>query len=488
MIMNFTQPSLQPAPQNEWYRQALQQMQQNQQAQATPAAPAVQPVQWTYQQQQQVAEPQMNYALATPATPTTPDPWGRLPGMEGYGTPPAPGTSAYPGGMVIPQPQSVAPAVGSGEVQTPQATPTAQQTWTPQPEWMDGGYNYGWTWDGQQWRKGTVVKRKGEIIGSEVGWASGMALPTDYNPALDTARFEYMGREGIETSIHRAIRIANDLVKNGLASSPQRALEFAMAQVSADAARMGKTTGWDNTVFTKLNWGEGYNESKNYLLGVGSATPDTTGLNNGGTGGGTGGGDTGGGGGNITDGAQLPDASGLTPAQKDYLATHSDQAYRYMMKQIGYNPDAPGLLGRWLEQRFRPLLAARLAASNVSLDGNFTDQIGNTINDFGGGLFSGSGQNFFAGLRNIANDALQNGNSFLTNLRDQTQAQQYMNQLLSLRYSGGNPLVQQAIADQATAASNMYDDYSFDNEGAGKNIDPYLAWLRNSKYGNIFGL
>lgn len=199
---------------------------------------------------------------------------------------------------------------------------------------------------------------------------------------------------------------------------------------------------------------------------------------------------TGGGGGN------------LTPAQRMALASDPNQAYRYMMQQIGYNPDAPGLLGRFLEQRFKPLLEARMAASGLEgasaqdgqLSSSYMDRIGETIGDFGAGAFGrggnlGGGGGFFQNLTNLGNSAAHNASGVLGELKDQSQAMQYLQQLGSLRYAGANPLVQQSAADVMQRGQNRYQDYAFNNELAGKNIDPFTRWLlEQSQYRGIYGL
>jgi hypothetical protein len=153
-------------------------------------------------------------------------------------------------------------------------------SWTAQPEWMDGGYNLGWDFKNGTYTARNQVYGKGHAVGSEVGWSSGMALPVAYNAAQDTYRG---GLNGTETAIHKAIRIANDLVKNGQAKSPQRALEYGMAFVQAEARRAGQSTGWDmGQLADQLG---GYDETKTYLTGA--ATTAATGATTGATAGAT---------------------------------------------------------------------------------------------------------------------------------------------------------------------------------------------------------
>lgn len=185
---------------------------------------------------------------------------------------------------------------------------------------------------------------------------------------------------------------------------------------------------------------------------------------------------------------QVPGApgSGLTAAQKAMLSDDPNQAYRYAMQQQGYNVDAPGLLGGYLKSRFKPLLEAAMAASEVGDNSNYMDNIGNTINSFGSGLFQ-QGGDFYGNLRQQGQQALGNAGGYLNALTDQSQAQQYLNQLGMLRYAGSNGLVQQAMADEMGRAGNQYNDYAFQEEGAGRNINTYLEWLRRNRYAGLFG-
>ena len=98
------------------------------------------------------------------------------------------------------------------------------------------------------------------------------------------------------------------------------------------------------------------------------------------------------------------------------------------------------------------------------------------------------GGNFFGNLRNIANQAAQQGAPFLNNLQNQEQAMQYLQQLGQLRYAGGNPLVAQSVADEMRRGMESYQDESFAREGAGQNLDPFQKWLlQQSSYRSIFG-
>ena len=177
---------------------------------------------------------------------------------------------------------------------------------------------------------------------------------------------------------------------------------------------------------------------------------------------------------------------GLTAAQRLALSDDPNQAYRYMMQQLGYNPSAPGLLGNFLKKRFQPLLEARMAASGVTDNSNYMDTIDQIINEFGGNLFQ-KGGNFFGNLRDVGTQAAQGARPYLDSLQDQNQAMQYMNQLGMLRYAGANPLVQQSVADEMQRGREGYQDEAFNRELAGQQLDPFTAWLMNSRYRNYFG-
>jgi hypothetical protein len=190
-------------------------------------------------------------------------------------------------------------------------------------------------------------------------------------------------------------------------------------------------------------------------------------------------------------------AQGTTAAQRMALASDPQQAFRYAMQQAGLNPDAPGLLGNFLKKRFQPLLEARMAAAGVGNNSNYMDTIDSVIRDFGLGLMgkgggggSMPGGDFYGGLAGIANQAQQQGGDYLNNLSDQSQAMQYLQQLGSLRFAGANPLVAQSAADVMERTRNQYQDTAFQNELAGRNIDPFTRYLQSQNpftYRTIYG-
>jgi hypothetical protein len=179
----------------------------------------------------------------------------------------------------------------------------------------------------------------------------------------------------------------------------------------------------------------------------------------------------------------------------DVLSSNPDLAYQYMLRQLGWDPTTPSRFGQYLQKRFSPLLQANLAASQVQSGGNqgatYLDTIQNTIRQFGQGL-AGQGGNFFAGQRDLANSTLQNSNAldYLSQIQDQSQVEQYLNQLATLQYAGANPMVQQSVADAIQRGQQQYDWESFNqvNNGTGQG-DPYLTWLRNNaKYNRYIGV
>jgi hypothetical protein len=193
-----------------------------------------------------------------------------------------------------------------------------------------------------------------------------------------------------------------------------------------------------------------------------------------------------------TGASTIASGGGLTAAQKMALGADPDQAYRYMMQQLGYNPDAPGLLGNFLQKRFQPLLEARMAASGLESGDNtagYLDTIDQIIKGFGGGMVSsGGGNDFFQQLAATGNRAAGGAQPYLDSLKDQSQAMQYLNQIASLRFAGANPLIQQSGADVADRSNKAYQDLSFNTELRGQNIDPFTQWLMTQpQYRGIFG-
>lgn len=310
----------------------------------------------------------------------------------------------------------------------------------------------------------------------------GVRMLTSYDGTKDTARWSY-AQNGNESSWEHLDRMTQDLMKN-FHMDKQSAADEAMRQLYAVFTAQGGD--WSKTGFGPVP-GIGPQQGQpaagqQPAPGTGSGgpaaqqpaatTPGTTPTQG------------------LPEGYQGNNAGAtgdLTAAQRLALSSDPNQAYRYMMQQIGFNPDAPGLLGKFLQQKFQPLLEARVAASGVSDNSNYMDNIGNIINGFGGGLFQ-KGGNFFGDLASAGRNAAQQGSGYLNNLQDQTQAEQFLQQLGQLQYAGTNPLIQQAMADQMRNSFNQYGDLSFNQEGAGKNIDPFQQWLMSqAKYKGIFG-
>lgn len=361
----------------------------------------------------------------------------------------------------------------------------------------------------------------------------GAVIPVDYDPSQDNAKWGVNGTQ--ETAMRRAIRWATDMLRAGEASNFQNALSFAMARLGGDYLRAKATgstvpgdrdgvawnggLGWDASKLRYVAYREKYNDAIDYskptvryqpgvndrafdeqgrpLLpgapgtpsqqnqpsapGVPPAVPNATpGLAN----------PTVAAAANQqNNGAFNTQPGQLTAVQKMALGADPQQAYRWMLQQIGVNPDMPGMLGNFLQKRFQPLLEARLATAGLQGGGNdaaYLDRIDEVIRNFGTSFTDKSqGGNFFQGLQTMANDALQQGGGFLDMLKDQGQSQQYLNQLASLRFAGVNPLIQQAMADQLSTAQNLYNDASFNDITFN---DPYQQWLRRQeKYRSIFG-
>ncbi len=172
-----------------------------------------------------------------------------------------------------------------------------------------------------------------------------------------------------------------------------------------------------------------------------------------------------------------PERGPLSTIQRSMVSDDPDMAFRETMRRIGRNPDAPGLIGNFIRRRFQPLLEARMAVEGIG-GGNAIGNVDNVMDEFGRSLFQSRGGDMFQELRSQAEGALAAGAGTLNALQDQGQAIQYINSLMAMRHAGANQVVQQALADQMRNAANAYGDYSFDVEGRGQNIDPFLQWAR----------
>lgn len=356
----------------------------------------------------------------------------------------------------------------------------------------------------------------GNVRAGTMFTAQGHVIPVDYNAAADTFRSGVNGTQ--ENAMRRAIRWATDMVRQGITSNFQNALNFAMAQLSSDWQRgqrglqqdwvPGTNLGWDATKFRYNDPGERYNDAIDYSkptrtmgadgLGVNSlpgqpgvtgnpATPGTTGQPS--TPGATSTPGTATGTNAFGQTVTAHDGGGVTAAQRMALAQDPDTAYRFMLRNMGMNPDAPGLFGRFLKSQFQDLLSAYTGQVG-SNDPAAVDNIDGLINQFGQGLFQRGNTGFFGGLRNTAGAALNNPGNIdsLNNLTDQSQAMKWMQQNAMLANAGSGQLQAQAAADVLRRATNLYGDYSFNEEGAGRNIDPFQRWLmsQGNQYRGIF--
>lgn len=174
----------------------------------------------------------------------------------------------------------------------------------------------------------------------------------------------------------------------------------------------------------------------------------------------------------------------MNAAQRMALADPGTR-YRYMMQQLNLNPDAPGILGKFLARRFQPLLEARVAASDVTGQGNYLDTIDQVIQQFAQGATQRGG-GFYGNLSNIGSQAMNQGQDWLALNPDQEKVQQYMAQLNALRYAGHNPMIQAGVQGQMDAATGAYADYEFGNLGGGQELSPFARWLRQSPYRDIY--
>lgn len=310
-----------------------------------------------------------------------------------------------------------------------------------------------------------------------------------YGPAQNAPK-RHQTAQGMESDTDRVYRWTNDILRSmGYAGGENAPVELRTRIFLANVERLKQdyqnlNLDWNTSAFANMD-----QQVRLTVASGGSGGGTMPGTGTGGTTPGTGGG-TGGGGaapGTTPTTNTGGTGTGTNAAQNLALSKDPALAYRYMMQQLGFDPSAPGLLGKFLKQQFQPLLEARMAAAGVGDNANYMDTLDSTIRDFGGGLFQ-KGGNFYGNLANIGTQAAQQGAGYLNQLTDQEQAQQYLQQLGMLRFAGNNPLVQQAMADQMQRANQDYQDLSFNQELNGQNIDPFQQWLLGqSRYRSIFG-
>lgn len=194
----------------------------------------------------------------------TPDPWGRLPGMPDYGKPPVPGTSAYPGAPKAPVPDLTLGSDNAANKPQTGSTGTGGNDWYNKiPEFTrGGGYPVGKTWNGSTWvSKG--VQKAGTLIGDDVGWHTGLYLPTAYNPDADGS--SHGTATGAEAAVARAIRETADYMRGNPQANAQHVFEFKLANFVRDAASAGQQSGFDPRQFAQVGYNEAYDPNKTYM-------------------------------------------------------------------------------------------------------------------------------------------------------------------------------------------------------------------------------
>lgn len=172
-----------------------------------------------------------------------------------------------------------------------------------------------------------------------------------------------------------------------------------------------------------------------------------------------------------------------TAIQQALMANDPDLALSIGMRNQGYDINSPGLLNNFIKNRFGSVLEGRVAAEGADGTSGYLDQIDRVVEDFAKGLVSRGG-NFYGDMRAAGQRALAGGRGYLNQLSDQGKAAQYVQQMQGLIHTGSNDLVQQALSDVLKRDVTNFGLYSFDNEGAGKNIDPFMEWWsRRPTYG-----
>lgn len=394
----------------------------------------------------------------------------------------------------------------------------------------------GYTWNQQSgWINPTKAAR-GTVLGQ------GVALPVEYDPTKDTYHSGVNGTT--ESAMQRAMRWAQDMVNTGKTQNYQNALAFAMANLSSDWTRgqrgqqpdwnPGTSLGWDASQFRYNDLGEQYNDQIDYshptrwMDNTGKVLTDPARMSVDVASPGAGGkrvvktiknpdgsmtatyddgstrtayldghesvtGPTAGG----TSGTNPPaptsvknaygqdvNYGGTNAAQKIALQD-PDLALAVGFRNQGYDINAPGVLSNFVQGRFRDLLDARIAAAGADGSADYLDTIDNLVNDFAHGALH-NGEDFFAQQRAAGQKALSGGADYLNQLQDQTKAQQFARQMLTLTTAGRNDMVRQALGDLYSRQTLGYGLDEYDLLGQNKNIDPFMRWLANSPYARYF--
>lgn len=174
-----------------------------------------------------------------------------------------------------------------------------------------------------------------------------------------------------------------------------------------------------------------------------------------------------------------------TPAQATLL-TGSDDQYRLMamLREMGYNPAAPGNVGKMLAQKLlSPGLDSILHLLPFANGGNgmSTDDMGTAgaMQQFARSLMQ-KGGNPFADIRALATQA-QGNPAFMQMLGDMT-SDDDQNQALQFLSGAGSfglsPMVRQSIADRGNRNYTNFNLAQYDAAGGQGTPSRFLAWLQ----------
>lgn len=312
--------------------------------------------------------------------------------------------------------------------------------------------------------------------GTDIGWGIGVTLPVAYDPGKDVPRHALASRSNVESDAARVHRYMVDTLRANPGLSAQEAFNWALrALASQDQPGL---SAFDLHGVKPLAQGERPVAGQNTGLDGGAyhgpvapggpAAPAAPG--------GPGGPGT----------APSPAAPGgpVDPSalRGAYLMQNKDAAFQVMMQAMGLDPNAPSIYGNFLEQTLTPLLQRRMQLEGFGDPNvNASDRAERVAQDFGR-MMQGPGA--FGQVQQFANQALQQAPGVLNNLKDQSQAQNILAQILNLRYAGSNPIVAQAYGDQFQRAMGGFESYSYQNLGRA-NSDPLMQWLASSPWASI---
>lgn len=158
---------------------------------------------------------------------------------------------------------------------------------------------------------------------------------------------------------------------------------------------------------------------------------------------------------------------------------NADAAMRQLFRSMGLDPDRLGLYGKQLVGTLQPLLQSRLSMAGLESGTNRSGAPLDTLEQ----VISQVGQaaqrpGFFGGMQDFAQSVMPNLGGYISGLSDVNQQQNAMTMAQTLGTAGMNPIMQQAIKDEAARAQGGFEDVTRQTLGTPDMPNNYWKWLQ----------